>query len=101
MTAWNDERTMAGEILGRLKQLQTATVDQALADELTALAAKASLGGGHQFQSSRRAIDEARASAWLAIQAVGKAVDDKENSKLSALWASAIDETEKWMSALE
>ena len=41
-------------------------------------------------------IDEARATAFLAICEIGKALHRRQPA--GHLWASAIDATEKWMS---
>ena len=85
----SDEYQKAQQVLSSLKQAEAAEAQTAL-PILNGLAGLIQSAGGDQSIE----LDESRASAFLAICEVGKALH--RGQPADPLWTKAIDATERW-----
>jgi hypothetical protein len=105
----HEDYALAQTVLRELSQLRSRP-NEPTADELTIIARKAGLTGTSQ-RAGRRAVDDIRADAWLAICRLGDAIDKNAVAvkqhrhgdiiELSPLWAAAIDLSQAWVRAAE
>jgi hypothetical protein len=83
------ERETAQQVLDALKLSAEKSAQEALAD-LNGLIPLVQGGGEHTIE-----VDDARASAFLAICEVGKALH--HGQPVDGLWAVAISAAERWV----
>ncbi len=88
----SEEYKKAQQVLSSLKQAESAEAQAALPILNGLIGLVQSAGGDQSIE-----IDELRASAFLAICEVGKALHRSQPT--DQLWAKAIGATQRWMSS--
>jgi hypothetical protein len=95
---------LAEAVLKELLQLNSK-MTLATSEDIDLIAAKAALPSNYANIPARAEVDDARSAAWLAICMLAEHV---ANSKApmsaapelsKAVWAAAIDETNRWLAA--